>query len=77
MPFKSRQQQKYMWSQHPEIARRWTNEGKGNVVANVPPWMQGKQDSNSKDDKKNHKRKAIQDRLKKIQGKDKKKSKAY
>lgn len=68
-----------MWSQHPEIARRWTKEGKGNVVAagNVPPWMQNKQENGGDgNDKKNARRKAIQERLKK-HSKKKDKSKAY
>ena len=28
MPFKSEKQRRFMWSQHPEIARRWANESK-------------------------------------------------
>lgn len=31
MPFKSEKQRRFMWSQHPEIARRWADEGKGYV----------------------------------------------
>lgn len=31
MPFKSEKQRAYLWANHPEIARRWVNEGKGNV----------------------------------------------
>lgn len=26
MPFKSEKQRKYMWANHPEIAKRWTKE---------------------------------------------------
>lgn len=26
MPFRSEAQRRYMWSQHPEIAKRWTKE---------------------------------------------------
>jgi hypothetical protein len=26
MPFKSEKQRRYMWSQHPDIARRWARE---------------------------------------------------
>ena len=26
MPFKSKAQEKFMWSKHPEIARKWTKE---------------------------------------------------
>lgn len=28
MPFKSERQRKYLWANHPEIARRWSNETK-------------------------------------------------
>ncbi len=28
MPFKSKKQMRYMYSQHPDIARRWTAEAK-------------------------------------------------
>lgn len=31
MPFKSEKQRKYMYAKHPEIAKRWQKEGKGNV----------------------------------------------
>ncbi len=31
MPFQSESQRKFMWSQHPDIAQRWSNEGKGFV----------------------------------------------
>jgi hypothetical protein len=47
MPFKSEAQRRYLWSQHPEIARRWTREGKGEIMREpksmskpLPPWMQ-------------------------------------
>jgi hypothetical protein len=26
MPFKSEKQERYLWSEHPEIARKWANE---------------------------------------------------
>jgi hypothetical protein len=26
MPFKSAKQEKYLWANHPEVARRWTEE---------------------------------------------------
>jgi len=26
MPFKSEKQRKFMWSQHPDIAKRWAKE---------------------------------------------------
>ena len=32
MPFKSEAQRKYMYAKHPEIAKRWQKEGKGNVT---------------------------------------------
>lgn len=32
MPFKSEKQRKFMWSQHPEIAKRWESEGKAYVT---------------------------------------------
>lgn len=32
MPFKSEAQRRLMWAKHPEIARRWTKEGKGHVA---------------------------------------------
>lgn len=31
MPFKSEKQRRFMFSQHPEIARRWATEGMGFV----------------------------------------------
>lgn len=31
MPFKSRRQQKYMFSQHKDIAEKWRKEGKAYV----------------------------------------------
>lgn len=32
MPFQSEAQRKFMWANHPEIAQRWSNEGKGYVA---------------------------------------------
>lgn len=32
MPFKSEKQRKYMYAKHPEIAERWSKEGKGSVA---------------------------------------------
>ena len=32
MPFKSVKQRKFMWSQHPEIAKRWTKEHGSKIV---------------------------------------------
>ena len=26
MPFRSKQQRKFMWAKHPEIARKWTDK---------------------------------------------------
>lgn len=31
MPFESEKQRRFMYSQHPEIAKRWEAEGKGYV----------------------------------------------
>jgi len=31
MPFKSLKQKRFMYSQHPKIAKRWEAEGKGYV----------------------------------------------
>ena len=31
MPFRSEKQRAYLWANHPEIARRWVDEGKGNM----------------------------------------------
>lgn len=31
MPFESDAQRRYMYSQHPDIAKRWAREGKGYV----------------------------------------------
>lgn len=28
MPFASRKQQRFMWLQHPDIARKWTDDAK-------------------------------------------------
>lgn len=46
MPFKSEKQRRYMWSQHPDIARRWTNEmkSKGKPVTKK---SKGKKDSSA------------------------------
>lgn len=41
MPFKSEAQRRLMWAKHPEIARRWTKEGKGHVAGKKPPMMGG------------------------------------
>ena len=32
MPFVSEKQRRFMYSKHPEIAKRWAKEGKANVV---------------------------------------------
>jgi hypothetical protein len=32
VPFKSEKQRRFMYSQHPEIAQRWADEGKGYVM---------------------------------------------
>jgi len=32
MPFRSEKQRKFMWSQHPEIAKRWTDKYGSKVV---------------------------------------------
>jgi len=79
MPFQSEKQKKFMWAQHPKIARRWTNEGKGYVAGNVPPWMQKDQGNGNqqKDEKKDARRKAIADRLNRHAKKNKKPGKAY
>lgn len=46
MPFKSEGQRRFMWAKHPEIARRWSKEGKaymdknksdGTTIANNSP----------------------------------------
>lgn len=29
MPFRSEKQRRFMWSKHPEIAKRWASEAKG------------------------------------------------
>lgn len=31
MPFQSEKQRRFMWSQHPEIAKKWAGEGKAYV----------------------------------------------
>lgn len=33
MPFKSEKQRRFMFANHPEIAKRWTREGKDYVEA--------------------------------------------
>jgi len=35
MPFKSEAQRKYLWANHPEIAKRWTNEH-GSAISGSP-----------------------------------------
>lgn len=37
MPFKSEAQRKYLFSQHPEIARRWAKEYGTKVVRKAAP----------------------------------------
>ena len=37
MPFKSTKQRAFMYSQHPEIARKWAKEGKGYVKRKKKP----------------------------------------
>jgi hypothetical protein len=32
MPFKSESQRRYMWSQHPDIARKWTDKYGSHIV---------------------------------------------
>mgnify|MGYP006909287388 CR=1 FL=1 len=32
MPFRSEKQRKFMWSQHPEIARKWTKKYGSKIV---------------------------------------------
>lgn len=32
MPFRSEEQRRFMWSQHPDIARRWTAEYGSHIV---------------------------------------------
>lgn len=32
MPFRSVKQRRYLWSQHPDIARRWTSEHGSKIV---------------------------------------------
>lgn len=29
MPFKSEKQRRFMWAEHPDIAKRWADESKG------------------------------------------------
>lgn len=48
MPFKSERQRKFMWSQHPEIAQRWANEGKGYVENKFGIKTQGTTVSNNR-----------------------------
>jgi hypothetical protein len=40
MPFRSRAQQRFMYSQHPEIARRW--EDKYGISKNLPDRLTNK-----------------------------------
>jgi hypothetical protein len=47
MPFKSEAQKRFMWAKHPEIARRWTKEGKGHVAGKKMP-MGGGTTANNK-----------------------------
>jgi hypothetical protein len=35
MPFKSEKQRKFLWSQHPEIARKWTEKYGSKTVEEV------------------------------------------
>lgn len=37
MPFKSDAQKRFMWARHPDIARKWTEEGKGKVDNQFKP----------------------------------------
>lgn len=36
MPFKSARQRRYMYANHPTIARRWSAEGKGKKTTRKP-----------------------------------------
>ena len=37
MPFKSKKQMRYMYSQHPDIAKKWSAEAKSEGKAQVQP----------------------------------------
>lgn len=50
MPFKSEAQRRYMWSQHPKIAREWTQEEKQGAVERK---MKKNHDKKKKKDKDN------------------------
>lgn len=41
MPFKSLKQMRYMYAKHPDIAKRWHDEGKG-YVAKLKKHVQSK-----------------------------------
>lgn len=41
MPFKSEAQRRLMWAKHPEIAKRWSAEGKGKVYGTPPKSNKG------------------------------------
>ena len=41
MPFKSERQRKFMWANHPEIARQWEEETKRRrVMQKAAVWLQ-------------------------------------
>jgi hypothetical protein len=42
VPFRSQQQRKFMYSQHPDIAKRWTAEEKGHMAAAKRKLQRGK-----------------------------------
>jgi hypothetical protein len=46
MPFKSEKQQRFLWSQHPDIAQRWADEYPGQK--NLPTYAHGKKDGGDK-----------------------------
>lgn len=35
MPYASEKQRRFMWARHPDIARRWEDEGHGSVVTRM------------------------------------------
>ena len=37
MPFRSENQKRYLWAKHPDIAKRWSKEGKGYVKGKKKP----------------------------------------
>lgn len=42
MPFKSIKQERFLWSQHPEIAQKWSKEFPDQHISQLPQYVNDK-----------------------------------